>query len=1175
LGVARFVGIGIGEYDDGHAPLERAVPDVDAFAGLLGDGFTITLMANPAEQQVRDSLRALRGSMPKGGSLVVFWSGHAVPSPADGLRLLARDSGSYQSDGLGVSSDFAAPCAEAGANQLLLVVDTCFSGEAVMAGEVAARILRETASAKRPVWVGVLASCLPGETARDGVFGHRLVELLKAGPETPELRVRWSSHAMFIRGDDLCDALIKEWDSAAQTPAYLSRGSAVGMFPNPLYDPGAPERVVEHLLLAARGGEPQDDRSWFTGRTVEVDQVVAWVESGEAGLHVVTGAAGTGKTAIIGRVVSLANPAERERLLAGGVALGHADPRERSVDAHVHARGLTADRAADLLAGQLVRAGVLTPQNARRNAAELVGQIQRVVQDGAEPPVVVIDGLDEARGQAFAIAEDLVLRLARYAVVIVSTRELRRSPTDPSLLDLLTVDAAVLDLDAPASIERGRADVRAYVLARLAAVNPRMNPEAVAAHLAEQAAMAGNGQFLLARLVTDQLRATPVDTALPGWREKVSHSIGSAFDTDLALAGTPATPGQAGTHRSTESARVLLSALTVAFGAGLPEDEWLACANALTSDDEAFDRDDVIWVLDTLGRYIVQDGEAGYAVYRIAHQCIADHIRPPFAASYSQPFDPDTGPVTAALLNRYRILLASGMPLTGSWYLRRYAWRHAAASGPAGLELLRALAATEPQLLRDVAMAAEEVAAELRQWGHWRESVPVIEEATSLYRELAATKPTFRPDLARALNNLSVLCSEAGLRQEALSAVEGAVALYRDLAERNPSVTAGLAAALGNLSNHFRGTDRWRDGVALAEEAVQLLRPEPKDDPVSVTSLAGALTNLSIHYSDAGRWREALSSAEEAVTLFRELSEENPSFTYGLAIALISLSGRYNEAGHPVDAVTIAEEATGLYRGLARHNPAFLPNLASSLDHLGNQLSHAGNAQDAIDAAEEAVGLYRDLADSDSHYLDALAGALTHLGNHYSNAGRWEKVLGPSEEAVALYRQVSEGNAAFRGGLATALTNLASHYSETGRPQDALAPAEQALELRRRMAEENAALASYLAGALTNLGIYYSEVGREQDALAPAKEAVSLYRDLAEDNPAHVPGLASVLDNLSNRYGEVGDPATAIGLVKEAISLYRDVAQANPAVLPDLAMALGNLGNRLLDGAQDSDGGGL
>jgi hypothetical protein len=73
-----------------------------------------------------------------------------------------------------------------------------------------------------------------------------------------------------------------------------------------------------------------------------------------------------------------------------------------------------------------------------RNAAELVGQVQRAVQQGAAAPVIVVDGLDEARGQAFAMAEELLLRLAPYAVIIVATRELRRGETDPSLLDVLT-----------------------------------------------------------------------------------------------------------------------------------------------------------------------------------------------------------------------------------------------------------------------------------------------------------------------------------------------------------------------------------------------------------------------------------------------------------------------------------------------------------------------------------------------------------------------------------------------------------------------------------------------------------------------------------------------------------------------------------------------------------------
>jgi hypothetical protein len=176
-----------------------------------------------------------------GGSLVLLWSGHAVRSPVDGLRLLTRDSGDYDDDGLGVCSDVAATCAQSGAGQLLLIVDSCFSGEAVAAGELAARIMQRSPPEAAHVWVGVLTSCLPAEMARDGVFSQRLAELLADGPEaglgTRALLVqRWSPQSAYIRGDDLCDVVLKTWGSAAHRPDFLSRGSAWWMFPNPRYD---------------------------------------------------------------------------------------------------------------------------------------------------------------------------------------------------------------------------------------------------------------------------------------------------------------------------------------------------------------------------------------------------------------------------------------------------------------------------------------------------------------------------------------------------------------------------------------------------------------------------------------------------------------------------------------------------------------------------------------------------------------------------------------------------------------------------------------------------------------------------------------------------------------------------------------------------------------------------
>jgi hypothetical protein len=126
---ARFIGVGVGEYNHDHPRLPRAVPDVETVADLLEGSFDCAVIRDPTEQAAREGLRGLRGSMSeRGGRLVLLWSGHAIRSPADGLRLLAWDSGDYDSDGLGAGSDVAAPCAESGAGQVLLIVDTCFSG---------------------------------------------------------------------------------------------------------------------------------------------------------------------------------------------------------------------------------------------------------------------------------------------------------------------------------------------------------------------------------------------------------------------------------------------------------------------------------------------------------------------------------------------------------------------------------------------------------------------------------------------------------------------------------------------------------------------------------------------------------------------------------------------------------------------------------------------------------------------------------------------------------------------------------------------------------------------------------------------------------------------------------------------------------------------------------------
>lgn len=1128
--------------------------DVEAIRALLDDVFQTLILSNPDEPTVRMRLGKLARSQ-AGGALVVMWSGHGLRSAADNLRLLARDSVLLSSSGIGIS-DLAGASADSGASQILLIIDTCFAGAAAAGGEVAASIMRASPPLGEHVWVGVLASCLDAETARDGLFGQQLRKVLENGPQTPVLKVRWSSHNQYVRGDDVCDAVLKEWGSDLQSPDFAARGSAWWMFRNPLYDAGAPEQVVEHLLQAARSGARLDEKSWFTGRTEEINQVVGWVRSGQAGIYVISGSAGTGKSALAGRIVSLSNPDERERLLRDGHHWAHQDPGERSVHAHLHARALTADRAAAVLAEQLVARKVLPPQAEPRNASELAGQVQRAVEGGAPPPVLVVDGLDEAREEAFAIAGELLIRLARHAVVVVSTRELRRGGNQPSLLEIIAPSGPGLDLDEPAVQERTRACINDYITERLGSVDPGMDADAVAQQLTGETSMTEGCPFLLARLVTDQLRASPVDTAAESWEETISKSVEEALDADMA--GTEPPPGRSqddGGHQ--ELARILLVALTWGYGAGFPEDEWLAAANALTSDGRV-DRDDVLWILGQLGRYIVQDGDAGVAVYRVAHQSLTRHLQPPFQARHDQPFNPQALQILQVLAARYQRLLDGGVKSDEPAYLWRFTWRHAADAGPEGLAILRRLAEQEHALRYHLAMAAQRVARSVRDWGRTLDAVPFEEEAAEIFRDLAVGDSAFRGHLGGALLNLGNYYNETGRYHDALLVTEQAIRILTVLAGEDPAVLADLAMALNNLGGSYMQVGRPRDALAAGEEAVRIYQDVASSDPSCLPGLAMALTSLVAISGELGSYREALAAGEEAVRIYRGLAGTSLGYLPDLATALNNASSAFAYVGRPQEALAAAEEAVRLRRDMARDNPAFIPGLATALSNLGMAYVAAAREEDALAAAEEAVQIYRGLDDNPA-FLPGLAVALTNLAIRYGEAGRHLEAVHPTENAVQIYRGLVQDNTGFLPDLARALNNLSVRYSEVGQPMDAVAPANEAARLYAELAAGNPALLRGLATALTNLGTSYSDIGRAYDAVRPTEDAVRLYRQLAEENPVLRSDLAGVLSNLGARYRATGRTQAALAAAEESVQIYRDLADGYPLFRPGLAGALTNL----------------
>ncbi|MGH8055605.1 MAG: tetratricopeptide repeat protein, partial [Stenotrophomonas sp.] len=402
---------------------------------------------------------------------------------------------------------------------------------------------------------------------------------------------------------------------------------------------------------------------------------------------------------------------------------------------------------------------------------------------------------------------------------------------------------------------------------------------------------------------------------LPGWEQLVARSFEAAFERDLALIP----PLRRGDVDLPQAAGELLAALAWAYGAGFPDDVWPVVATALSATGVVYERADVFWVLGQTGRYIVEDGQAGRAAYRLSHQRLVDHLRqvaqPGAAAGAGD--EERAARVAERLVGYYSQLLAGGLAPDEPTYLWRYVWRHCADGGQAGIGALR---------------------------------------------RLAAEDSAFAPVLAMALSNLGIRYREVGRRVDAVAPAEEAVTLRRGQAAENPAYLPDLAAALTNLGGCYRAVGRRVDAVAPAEQAVTLRRGQAGDNPGYLPDLAAALNNLGLFYREVGRRVDAVAPTEEAVTLRRQQAGDNPGYLPDLAGTLNNLGLFYREVGRRVDAVAPTEQAVGLYRGQAADNPGYLPDLAMALNNLGLFYREVGRRVDAVAPTEEAVTLRREQA---------------------------------------------------------------------------------------------------------------------------------------------------------------------------------------------------------------------
>jgi energy-coupling factor transporter ATP-binding protein EcfA2 len=827
----HFVGIGVGLYDDEthFAPLPKAVADVRGVASQLEKfQFSNQIIENPTWQEVLEALTVIgRRSLSAENSLVMLWAGHGLPV-AEGLHLITKNV--HFDDGPNVTTTkVVGEAVRSQASQILILLDTCHAGAgAVSAIELAERIKAELPDSGAACWIGILPSARAYERALDGSFGAQLMRLLERGPTDPELKLRWSAHNAGVRGDDV---IIKEWGEHNQAPVpfLVLWGNALPMLPNPLHQPEAPERLVEQLLQAARGVAPDEEGDYFTGRVTPLGELVGWIQRGEPGVAVVTGPAGCGKSALLGRLAALSDPDQRRRVLDSG-PLDHADPGEGAVAALAQARALTPDGLAERLDGQLVRAGLLAANPEPRNGIELQGALQRRRRSGQPPPLLLIDGLEEAGPAAAAIAAEVLMPLAGVARVLLSSRTIPSRSEEPPLLESL-IAALWIDLGEVELQAETQDDVARYVNRRLEGIAAAMDSAQVGQEILRLSRSQEEGAFLLARLISSELRERPIATDQPGWQRRLAGSVEEALGREIDQLPPLEREGQA----LPQAARELLSALAWAYGSGFPDDLWPLAATALSPTATSYTRDDVYWLLTKASRWVVEAGEDGRAVYRLAHQRLADHLRP---GAWTSPWKPVGEPAAVALASALgdalRTWIRSGKAPQERPYLWRFFWQHAVDAGETGMAILRELAAANPAFRGDLASSLNNLGIRYSELGRRAEALPPSEEAVAIYRELAAANPAFRGDLARSLNNLGIRYSALGRRAEALLPTEEAVAIRRELAAANPAFRNDLASSLTNLGNRYSELGRRAEALPPTEEAVAITRELAAANPGAV-----------------------------------------------------------------------------------------------------------------------------------------------------------------------------------------------------------------------------------------------------------------------------------------------------------------------------------------------------
>ncbi|MFI8216640.1 caspase family protein [Streptomyces sp. NPDC085932] len=615
----------------GLVEARRAI--VDLFTDRLGYTHVSDLGLNPTKQQLLRELRAFCRSPERRPDdvVAVYVAGHGeVLDNGDYVLLTTDTEPDDLYDALLPGTLARKILAGTKVRRLLLMLDTCFSGQG-------GNELLSTMARLKNDWhedqsgLAVITSAQPRELAQTGAFPQLLTEavssLATAGYAPPLLALDAVVNATRTnpKRPDFQHIGLEIIGLTGEVPPFLPNAkhsnrlshTDMALQQAAEWDEQDRRRDAEfrtRLLRRAMGhSDPSRVGWWFSGRHAALHDITEWLtDPGPAGARpslVVTGAPGSGKTAVLGLLAAVSDPEYRRTVPLASIGLhGRRLPPPAAIGTTVYAQGLTDQQIVRAITAALR----LPPAEA---VADLLNHLgTRPVPD--RPHVILVDGLDEAATPASLCAQ--VLRPLRelaapYLRFLLGTR--------PHLFTALGLDPDDhIDLDSPRYADPEA--VLVYTLRNLLDAHPDSLyldcPNDIRMGVASAVATAAGTCFLVARITAGTLAATPVlpDPDDPAWRRALPSAAADAMHRDL--------------HQrfGDEASRVLalLRPLAYAEGQGLPwEDIWAPLASEIAG--RPYTNDDLYRLRREAGAYVVEAAEDGRSVYRLYHESMAEYLR--------------------------------------------------------------------------------------------------------------------------------------------------------------------------------------------------------------------------------------------------------------------------------------------------------------------------------------------------------------------------------------------------------------------------------------------------------------------------------------------------------------------------------------------------------------------